>query len=138
LSKLVSKRYSLNTVSPAPVILLVEDECIIRTALAGELMAAGWTVLEVSTGEAATALFRDEPRIDALVTDIHLAGYLSGWEVAEFTRGVRPDVPVIYMSGKAVEKSRMVPGGVFLSKPCSPVDVLAAARAVMQFNRRTA
>lgn len=60
-------------VSATPVILLVEDECIIRTALAGELMAAGWTVLEVSTGEAALALFRDDPRIDALVTDIHLA-----------------------------------------------------------------
>jgi DNA-binding response OmpR family regulator len=124
-------------VSPAPVILLVEDECIIRTALAGELVAAGWTVLEVSTGEAAMALFRDEP-IDALVTDIHLAGYLSGWEVAEGTRAVRPEVPVIYMSGKAVEKSRMVPGGVFLSKHCSPADVLAAARAAMQFNRRSA
>lgn len=125
-------------VSATPVILLVEDECIIRTALAGELMAAGWTVLEVSTGEAALALFRDDPLIDALVTDIHLAGYLSGWEVAEGVRAARPDIPIVYMSGKSVEKSRMVPGGVFVSKPFAPEVVLAAAREAMQFGQRTA
>lgn len=58
-------------VSATPVILLVEDECIIRTALAGELMAAGWTVLEVSTGEAAMALFRDDPPLETRVHASH-------------------------------------------------------------------
>ena len=73
-----------------------------------------------------------------LVTDIQLAGYLSGWEVAEGFRAATPDIPVVYMSGKAVDKSRMVPGSVFLSKPFAPQDVLAAARETMQMSQRTA
>ena len=118
--------------SPAPVILLVEDEYIIRAALAGELEVAGWKVLEAGTGEAALALLRGEQRIDVLVTDIHLGGYLSGWEVAEGVRAFSPDTPVVYMSGKSVQKSRMVPGGVFLSKPFPPAAVLAARHEAMQ------
>lgn len=92
-------------VSSAPV-----DEHIIRAALVGELELAGWKALEARTGEAALAQLDDEQRIDVLVTDIQLAGYLSGWEVAEGYRAARPDIPVVYMSGKSVDRSRMVPG----------------------------
>jgi DNA-binding response OmpR family regulator len=109
----------------------VEDECIIRAALAGELEAAGWTVVEAATGEAALTLGREQP-FDVLVTDIHLGGYLSGWEVAEGLRAVRLGMPVIYMSGKSVDKSRMVPDGVFLSKPSSPANVLQACREALR------
>ena len=125
-------------VSSAPVILVVEDEYIIRAALVAELEQAGWKVLEARTGEAALAQLRCEQRIDVLVTDIQLAGYLSGWEVAEGFRAATPDMPVVYMSGKAVDRSRMVPGSVFLSKPFAPQDVLAATRETMQMSQRTA
>jgi DNA-binding response OmpR family regulator len=102
----------VNRASPATVVLLVEDEGIVRTALAVELEAAGWTVVEAATGEAALAIGRKQ-HCDMLISDIHLGGYLSGWEVAEGLRAVKPGIPVIYMSGKSVEKSRMVPGSVF-------------------------
>ena len=125
-------------VSSPPVILVVEDEYIIRAALVAELEQAGWRVLEAHTGEAALAQLHSEQRIDVLVTDIQLAGYLSGWEVAEGFHTARPDIPVVYMSGKAVEKSRMVPGSVFLSKPFAPANLLAAAREAMQVSQRTA
>lgn len=47
-------------VSSAPVILVVEDEYIIRAALVAELEQAGWKVLEARTGEAALAQLRGE------------------------------------------------------------------------------
>lgn len=49
-------------VSSAPVILVVEDEHIIRAALVGELELAGWKALEARTGEAALAQLDDEQR----------------------------------------------------------------------------
>jgi CheY-like chemotaxis protein len=65
----------------------------VRTALAVELEAAGWTVVEAATGEAALAIGRKQ-HCDMLISDIHLGGYLSGWEVAEGLRASNRAYPL--------------------------------------------
>ena len=42
---------------------------------------------------------------------------MSGWELAETVRRIRPTVPVIYATGYSAEQPRVVPGGIFLRKP---------------------
>lgn len=53
------------------------------------------------------------PRIDVVFTDIQLAGILTGWDVAEQFRAANPDLPIIYASGNAVDRSRRVQCSLF-------------------------
>jgi hypothetical protein len=59
-----------------------------------------------------------------IITDVNLGGSGSGWDVAEFFRTVRPDMPVVYTSGKSVDPGRRVSGSVLVSKPCQNCDIL--------------
>jgi CheY-like chemotaxis protein len=115
----------------SPVVLLVEDEWLIRADMAAGLAGAGWVVVEEATGQGAVEQLRNGLAIDLLVTDIRLTGYLSGWDVAEAAREVRPDFAVIYTSGNPREPSRQVQGSVFLSKPYHCSQVIEAGRKLM-------
>lgn len=108
-----------------PVILIVEDEWLIRDVLAAEFRRAGWTVLEASSGEGALGLIESDEPVDALVTDIQLGGRVSGWDVADAFHERHHGEPVIYTSGNAAERDRLIPGSIFVPKPCSPPDVVA-------------
>lgn len=103
--------------------------------MASGLEEAGWAVLEASTGEGAVEQLRNGFDIDLLVTDIQLAGQLSGWDVAKAAREVRPDFPVIYTSGNPCNPSRQVQGGVFLSKPCNSFQVIEAGQRLITSRR---
>jgi len=103
--------------------------------MASGLEEAGWAVLEASTGEGAVEQLRNGFDIDLLVTDIQLAGQLSGWDVAKAAREVRPDFPVIYTSGNPCNPSRQVQGGVFLSKPCNSFQVIEAGQKLITSRR---
>ena len=119
----------------SPVVLLVEDEWLIRADMAAGLEDAGWAVVEASTGEGAVEQLRNGLAIDLLVTDIRLSGFLSGWDVAEAAREVRPDFPVIYTSGNPPNPSRQVQGSVFFSKPCHCSQVIEAGRKLITARR---
>ena len=108
------------------IVLIVEDEALVRYAVAQELRAAGYEVLESSTAEDAIARLAAGLRIDVVFTDIQLAGALTGWDVAEQFRAADPDVPIIYASGNAADRSRSVSNSIFLNKPYRPDDVVAA------------
>jgi len=99
------------------VVLLVEDEWLVRMEIAEALEARGWNVVEASTGEAALALIEAKSPIDLVVTDIRLPGAVSGWDVAEAFRAANSDVAVIYCSGNPTNSRRQVSGSIFLSKP---------------------
>jgi CheY-like chemotaxis protein len=108
------------------IVLIVEDEALVRYAVAQELRAAGYEVLESSTAEDAIARLAAGLRIDVVFTDIQLAGRLTGWDVAEQFRAADPDVPIIYASGNAADRSRSVSSSIFLNKPYRPDDVVEA------------
>ena len=106
------------------VVLLVEDEWVVRDVLASELRNAGWQVIEASTAEGALALLETRQQIDLLFTDIQLAGHLSGWDVAERYRAARADLPVFYACETPPDRSRSVQGSVCFKKPYDVVEVV--------------
>jgi CheY-like chemotaxis protein len=108
------------------VALVVEDEWIVREVIADALRSAGWHVLEASSAEDAVALLRAGNRIDLLFTDIQLAGSLCGWDVAEQFRAAQADLPIIYASGNAPDRSRRVGDSLFFDKPYQPDGVVEA------------
>lgn len=66
--------------------LAVEDDWFVREDIASGLRQEGWAVLEAATGAGALKCLRDTETLDLLVTDIHLANAVTGWEVAEAAR----------------------------------------------------
>jgi CheY-like chemotaxis protein len=109
----------------ARVALVIEDEWLVRDQIVGELTAQGWLVVGIATGEDALALLADH-HVDVVFTDIRLAGSISGWDVAEALRAVKPGLPVIYTSGNAPDQSRRVAGSLFFDKPYDTAEVVRA------------
>jgi len=106
------------------LILLVEDEPLIRRLVATTLSRAGYQVVEASNGEEALACVEglDEP-IDLLVTDVMMPK-MNGAELAARIRLQSPNLRVLFMSGYAetvIANDGALPAGVdLLQKPFSP------------------
>ena len=118
--------------SAALVVLLVEDEVVLRWSIAEALRDAGYTVVETASGEEAIALCKSHVSIDVIVTDINLAGAVSGWDVADYFRAHRPEVPVLYTSGKQIDPARPVSGSAFVAKPYRNDNVVSACRRLCE------
>jgi CheY-like chemotaxis protein len=114
----------------SPVILVVEDEWVLRQLLVDELRGAGWSVSEANSGEQALAILERGETIGILVTDIRLGGDVDGWDVAAAFREVNGRLPVIYVSANPASDPRRVDGSVFLSKPCAMEHLLQACRTL--------
>ncbi len=112
----------------ALVVVLVEDEFLVRCNIATCLEEAGYLVVETASGEEAIEFCKSGMSIDMVITDINLIGSASGWDVAECFRLDRPDVPVVYTSGKSIDPGRCVPGSVFVLKPYHNGEILNICR----------
>lgn len=112
------------------IILVVEDEPIVRDLLVTELQEAGYDVIAVETGEKALAMLQDGNRkIDWLFTDIRLPGVIDGWRVADEFRLTHPFRPVVYATAYAPEQARQqLHGSYFFRKPYRPEQIVAAFR----------
>jgi CheY-like chemotaxis protein len=110
----------------APVsVLLVEDEVLISNLVADELGEHGFDVHEVTTAAEALRYINDGGAVDVLFTDVNLPGSIDGTELAIRVRAMRPELPIVYASGRysAGGLGRMVSRSVFLPKPYRPAEV---------------
>jgi PAS domain S-box-containing protein len=111
-------------------VLLVEDDDGVRRLTRRVLEQYGYRTVEARTGaEALELLTLDHPRVDAVVSDLVMPG-MSGRELVGRLRGLRPEIPVVYLSGytseEVTDEIRAHPRQTFLQKPFSP-DALATA-----------
>ncbi len=116
------------------LILLVEDEALIRMNLEEELAEAGFDLLVATNGrEALAEVEADAARLRAVVTDIRLGRGPTGWDVARRTRELAPEVGVVYVSGDSAFEwqSQGVPGSVMVPKPFRPAQVVTALAALL-------
>ena len=109
------------------VVLLVEDEEVVRSVAAEQLRDLGYEVLEATDGAAALDLLQAGTRVDLLVTDVGLPGGLNGRQVADAARERQPDLPVLFITGFAgsVLKEQLAPGMEVIGKPFA-LDALTA------------
>jgi two-component system cell cycle sensor histidine kinase/response regulator CckA len=82
----------------AKTILVVDDEPEIRKLVAAMLTRNGYRVICADTGENAVRLFRNNPGIDLLLTDVVAPG-MSGPMIADQIAALNPDIKVLFMSG---------------------------------------
>jgi PAS domain S-box-containing protein len=95
-----SRHLERASVRGVETILLVEDEPAVRRVSARMLEGQGYRVLLASSGEEALRVVEDgrEP-IHLLLTDVILAGGMSGRVLAERVRALRPELKVLFVSG---------------------------------------
>ena len=108
-------------------VLVVEDEILISNLVADVLSASGFVVHEVTTADEALQYLGSGADIDVLFTDINLPGDMNGAELAARVRELRPEMPIVYASGryKLSDISPLVPRSLFMAKPYDPNDVCA-------------
>ncbi|WP_275784584.1 response regulator [Pararhizobium gei] len=112
-----------------PLLLVVEDEPLLHLAIEDALEEAGYAVLFVSSGDAATTeLDADAARFKGVITDIRLGSKISGWQVAQRAREHTPEMPVVYMTGDSAHDwaSKGVPNSLILQKPFAMAQLVTA------------
>ena len=114
------------------LILLVEDEPLVRRTVARMLEAEGFTVVDAEHGQAAHDLLATSGlRPDLVVTDLRMP-FLNGAELGDAVSRLRPGVPVLYMSGFGSETSTWIsPEALthcYIAKPFSRDQLLETVR----------
>ena len=104
------------------MLLVVEDDFLVRLTLVDALVDHGFEVLEAEDAKEALSLLCDRPDIDLMLSDINLPGGADGFALARAAQVVRPGLPVIYASGRyaSLEPEQQVAGSRFLAKPFTP------------------
>lgn len=124
----------------AEKVLIVDEDDEDRAQLARLLGAAGYEVIEASTGEEAIGIARKQDLSLALL-GVALED-VSGYEVCRTIRDeVESEPPVIFLSGSRTESYDRVAGLLigahdYLSKPYAADELLARVRALLRRNRR--
>jgi len=117
--------------------LVVEDDAIQREMISMLLEESEYEVFLCETAEEALlVLDRKGRKLSLLMTDVNLAGRMSGVELAAIARQRHPLLDVVVTSGKTLNEK--LPDGVkFWAKPWAALDVLREA-ALAQAARRQA
>jgi DNA-binding response OmpR family regulator len=108
-----------------PLIVLVEDEFLLRVALSKGIDDAGYSVMSAATGEEGLNLLRSG-QADLAIIDLVLPGRLDGLALARTVKKLQPTLRLIMTSGKAVanERSSATMLGPLLAKPFRLDDLL--------------
>jgi CheY-like chemotaxis protein len=109
------------------VILVVEDEAIIRLATAALLEDAGYTVIEAGNADVAIQMLGSRTDIGAVFTDIVMPGSLDGLRLVQAIRDRWPPIHLLITSGRNGMVQKDFPRKArFLPKPYTPKHVLKA------------
>ena len=82
---------------------MVDDNDAMRTTAARNLAALGYQVRLAADGPGALAILRTAEPFDLLFTDVVMPNGLSGYQLADAARTLRPGLPVLFTTGFAPE-----------------------------------
>lgn len=112
-----------------PVVLIVEDEFLIRMDAIDMIQAAGFETLEAANADEAIAILTAQPEIHVVFTDIQMPGSMDGVKLAHFVKDRWPPIKIIATSGHIRLAGYELPnGGRFLQKPYSALEVATHLR----------
>jgi CheY-like chemotaxis protein len=119
--------------SQSEVILIVDDEEVVRQVVRKVLEAEGYLVLEAEGGvEALEVLAGRNLRVDLVLTDATMRG-MDGWELVRVIGAILPGLPTILMTGWAVPPAEKLPASptAVLQKPFAPAMLTERVRHVL-------
>jgi CheY-like chemotaxis protein len=111
------------------VVLIVEDELLLRMDAADIIAAAGFDVLEAGNADEAIEILEARRNITVVFIDIQMPGAMDGLKLAHAVRGRWPPIKIVATSGHLDVLEQDLPeGGRFLPKPYSPMQVKSVLR----------
>ena len=117
-------------------ILVVEDDDLVRLLASAELQAMGYRVVEAPNGVEALRLVEQGQPFDLLFTDVIMPGGVSGRDLADATRRLRPGLRVLFTSGYTEDAfnqpGRPDAGLPLLPKPYRRAELARAVRAALE------
>ena len=117
--------------SKGPVVLIVEDEFLLRMDAVDMIAGAGFEVVEAANADEAIKILEARRDITVVFTDIQMPGSMDGLKLARAVRGRWPPIKIVATSGRvAIAETDLPEGGKFLPKPYSPTDVAGVLREV--------
>jgi CheY-like chemotaxis protein len=112
-----------------PVVLIVEDEILIRMDAVDMIRAAGFDVVEAANADDAILILEDRLDITVVFTDIQMPGSMDGLKLAAAIRGRWPPIKIVATSGLLkISEDDLPSGSRFLRKPYSDHQIVGALR----------
>jgi len=120
---------------PEEVVLVAEDEPMVRSIVARTLQGCGYGVLEAANGkEALWLLEREKGKINLIVADVVMPD-MGGREMADIAAERWPDIPVLFTSGytglDVVRRGLLQEGSEFIQKPLEPETLARKVRQLV-------
>ena len=120
--------------SEPTVLLVVEDDALLRIVTADFLRHAGYLVMEAASADEAVGTLRRHRDIRLVLADVRMPGALNGFDLAEWVAYHRTDVPVLLTSGCVGEAhlpQRLNWTGRVISKPYRLAEIAARIKALL-------
>jgi CheY-like chemotaxis protein len=116
-----------------PLILVVEDEALVRMTLVDVLEDAGFEVIEAAHADEALRVLSAVSGIHAVVTDVEMPrGSINGFELARQVRASQREIGVLIASGRAAPKPGDLPdGALFIGKPVHPESLVKLLKTLL-------
>ena len=116
-----------------PVVLIVEDEFLIRLDAADMIRSAGFDVVEAENADEAISILESRLDITVVFTDIQMPGSMDGLKLAAAIRGRWPPIKIVATSGLLnVGEGDLPVGSRFLPKPYSRPQIVKTLRALTE------
>jgi len=101
-----------------PIVLVAEDEVLVRQLSVCELEDAGYQVIEAANAGQAIAILETGVQVDVLFTDVNMPGEIDGIRLVRLVHCRWPDVGLIVTSGRAdITQDELPDHGQFIRKP---------------------
>ena len=121
-----------NETSPPILVLVVDDEAILRFIASDVLEDNGFRVLEAEDAKAALKVLADHPDVKVLFTDVNMPGALDGLDLAREAHVRWPAMKLVVTSGRPKPADRDIPDdGRFVAKPYSPDSLVSEIRKAL-------
>lgn len=114
-----------------PVVLVVEDESMIRMLAVDAFLEEGFAVLEAEHAAEALLVYGSAARVQVLFTDVNMPGALDGIDLAEQLKALAPRLHVIITSALPIVRPVDHLPATFIAKPYDLQAVCQAAKDLL-------
>src|SRR5438309_1671281 len=98
------------------IILIVDDEILVRMMLGDILCEAGYEVMEAASADEGLLILEARQDYDLMITDVRMPGEIDGLELMGHSKRLYPQRPVVVSSGHLPPEAAR-PADAFLPKP---------------------
>ena len=134
-----AKQSEADEIARQPVVLVVEDEILLRRTTAEYMRLSGFLVIEARNAADAIAVFASGESADVVFSDVYMSAGPDGLMLARWLRRRHPEIPVMLTSGygeaEGQAATELVGEECFLAKPYRLAEVARRIRALLEEGR---